>query len=182
MEFNIRFRAFEKSDAIFINKLRNDDEREKKIGGSKRYISLERDEKWVSDIIMNDLQHVMYFAITEINHNEIIGYISISDIDYRNGTCTWNGLKLSPTMSGKGYGIQASLLLIKFIFEEMRMVRCQAECQADHEVSLNMIQKAGFQKEGLLRKNIFKNGQHLNTWLLSILDTDYLNIKYIYKK
>jgi hypothetical protein len=37
---------------------------------------------------MNDLQHVMYCAITEINSNKIIGYISFSDIDYRNGTCT----------------------------------------------------------------------------------------------
>lgn len=177
MEFNITFRAFEKNDFIFINQLRNEEDREKKIGGSKKFVSLEREQKWVEDIIYGDSQTSLYFAITEVNSNDIIGYTSISDIDYRNGTCFWSGIKLSPSVAGKGYGVQTALLILKHVFEEMRMVRCIGQCQEHHDIALRMMLKVGYTQEGLMRKHVFKNGNHINTWLLSIIDSDYLQVK-----
>ena len=181
MEFQIKFRAFEKGDHIFINNLRTGTHREKLIGGSKRYVSVDRDEKWVNDIIFGDRQDTLYFAITELNSNDIIGYTSISDIDYRNGSCFWSGIKLSPKVSGKGYGVQTALLILKFVFEELRMVRCIGQCQENHDAALKMMLKVGFSKEGLMRKYVFKNGESINTWLLSIIDTDYKAVKEQFK-
>lgn len=177
MNFSIKFRAFEKGDHVFINKLRYENEREKLIGGSKRLVSVDRDEKWINDIIFGDSQSIIYYAITELDSNKIIGYTSISDIDYRNGSCFWSGIKLCPSMTGKGYGIQTALLILKFVFEEMRMVRCIGNCQEHHEAALKMMLKVGYSKEGLMRKYVFKNGEHINTWLLSIVDTDYLQTR-----
>lgn len=82
MDFKIRFRAFQMEDVKFINRLRSDQAMDKLIGGMKRPVSLERDTKWVEDIIMKDNPTVIYFAVTLIDNNEIIGYTSISDIDY----------------------------------------------------------------------------------------------------
>ncbi|MCC9043491.1 GNAT family N-acetyltransferase [Myroides sp. M-43] len=180
MEFNIRLRAFEKEDALFINQLRNEDEREKYIGGSKRYVSLCREQKWVEDIILGDSQSVMYFAVTTSESDSIIGYTSISDIDYRNGSCFWSGIKLSPSVAGKGYGLQVGLLVLNHVFEEMRMVRCTAQAQEGHQPAIRMLDKLGFFKEGLMRKNVFKNGNSLNTWLLSIIEEEYKLIKSTY--
>ena len=177
MEFAIYFRAFQTLDAEFINSLRRNEEMENKIGGVKRFVSIERETKWVQDLIMNDNQSVIYLAVCEKGNEKIIGYTSISEIDYRNGTCFWSGIKLSPTVSGKGYGFQVSLLVLKYVFEEMRMVRCIGHGLEEHEVALRLMEKAGFKKEGLMRKYVFKNGEHKNTWLLSILDEEYLTIK-----
>jgi RimJ/RimL family protein N-acetyltransferase len=177
MEFKIKFRAFRFGDEIFINKLREDDEMEKKIGGMKRYISINREAKWVHDIIMSDSQTSIYLAITEIDSDEIIGYTSISDIDYKDGTCFWSGIKLSKQHSGKGYGLQAALLALKYVFEELRMVRCIGKCIEEHIVALNLMLKVGYLQEGLMRKSLYKNGHHINQWLMSIVDDDYITVK-----
>lgn len=177
MDFKIRFRAFRQGDELFVNKLREDNVRESKVGGMKRYVSLDREAKWVNDIIMGDSQTTIYLAITEIDSDNIIGYTSISDIDYRNGTCFWSGIKLSRQYSGKGYGLQTALLILNYVFEELRMVRCIGMCQEEHIIALNLMLKVGYKKEGLMRKNLFKNGKYINQWLLSVIDEDYISVK-----
>jgi RimJ/RimL family protein N-acetyltransferase len=177
MEQEIRFRAFRIGDEVFINKLREDDERESKVGGMKRYVSLDREAKWVKDIILGDSQSSIYLAITPINSDEIIGYTSISDIDYRTGSCFWSGIKLSRECSGKGYGTQVALLVSKYVFEELRMVRCIGTAQEEHFAAIRLMEKVGYKKEGLMRKSLFKNGKHINQWLMSITDDDYLKVK-----
>ena len=177
MEFDIKFRAFKKGDEVFINSLRQNEEMESKIGGSKIFVSIDREAKWVEDIIMKDSASVMYFAITEKDSDEIIGYTSISDIDYRNGKCFWSGIKLSPSVSGKGYGFQTALKVLKYVFEELRMVRCIGNCQEFHSAALNLMLKAGYKKEGLMRKYLYKNGEYINTWLLSMTDDEYKEVK-----
>lgn len=177
MEFKIKFRAFKNGDEVFINKLREDEEREDKVGGMKRFVSIDREAKWVNDIIMGDSQTSIYVAITERDSDEIIGYTSISDLDYRSGTCFWSGIKLSRGYSGKGYGLQTALLILKYVFEELRMVRCIGICQEEHIAALNLMLKVGYKKEGLMRKSLYKNGYHINQWLLSVTDDDYEDIK-----
>ena len=177
MDFNIDFRAFRLGDEVVINKLRTYRERESKVGGMKRFVSIDREAKWVHDIIMGDSQSSFYFAIVEIGQEEMIGYTSISDIDYRNGSCFWSGIKLIPECSGKGYGTQVALLILKYVFEELRMARCIGTCQENHIAALRLMEKVGYQKEGLMRKSLFKNGCHINQWLLSIADDDYKTIK-----
>lgn len=181
MDFNIKFRAFRLGDEVFINELRNLAQRESKVGGMKRYVSLDRERKWVNDIIMGDSPTSIYVAVTEKGSDDIIGYTSVSDIDYRNGTCFWSGIKLSPVCTGKGYGLQVALLILKYVFEELRMVRCIGTCQEDHIVALRLMEKAGYNKEGLMRKSLFKNGVHINQWLMSITDDDYKTIKQKYE-
>lgn len=177
MEFQIKFRPLRLTDAQFINNLRQLEDMEKMIGGVKRPVPLERDQKWVEDLIMKDDQSAIYYAITELDSDDIIGYASINDINYRQGTCSWGGIKLIQTKAGKGYGKQVALKLIKIAFEELRMVRISAECQEHHAPALQMMLSIGYQKEGLMRKTLFKNGISNNQWLLSITDDEYPTIK-----
>jgi len=181
MVFDIYLRAFRSEDAPFINALRRIEGMENKLGGIKRFVSPEREMKWVQDIIMNDNQSAIYLAVCENGNDSIIGYTSISDIDYRNGTCFWSGIKLSPDKSGKGYGHQTALLILKYVFEELRMVRCIAHGLEEHEVAIKLMEKAGFKKEGLMRNFVYKNGEHKNTWLMSILKEEYNMIKQKYE-
>lgn len=177
MNFDIRFRAFKLGDEVFINKLREDDIRESYVGGVKRYVSVDREAQWVKDIIYSDNQSQIYLAITTKNSDQIIGYVSISDIDYRNGSCFWSGIKLSPECAGHGYGRQVALMITKYVFEELRMVRCIGMCQESHTPAISMLENAGYTKEGLMRKYLYKNGQHINVWLFSITDDDYWKMK-----
>jgi ribosomal-protein-alanine N-acetyltransferase len=177
MEFQINFRPFKLEDAKFINDLRRLEDMERLIGGTKRPVSYERDLKWVEDIIMKDNQGVVYYAITLKGEDDIIGYTSISEIDYKNGTCFWSGIKIDQTKARKGVGTEVALKILKYVFEELRMVRCKAECLEEHEAALKMMLKVGYKQEGLMRNTIFKNGYHNNQWLLSVISSEYSEIK-----
>ncbi len=177
MEFQINFRSFELGDARFINNLRRDEAMERLIGGAKRPVAYERDLKWVEDIILKDNQTAIYFAVTLAGSDEIIGYTSITEIDYRGGSCFWSGIKIDPAHAGKGIGSEVALRVLKYVFEELRMERCKGACLEHHGAVLKMLQKVGFRQEGLMRHSIFKNGGYHNQWLVSVILEDYHEIK-----
>jgi RimJ/RimL family protein N-acetyltransferase len=50
-------------------------------------------------------------------------------------------------------------------------------CQEHHTAAIRLMEGVGFSKEGLMRKYMYKNGEHINEWLYSIIDEDYLVLK-----
>jgi RimJ/RimL family protein N-acetyltransferase len=180
MEFDIYYRALKTEDAAFINELRKDQKMEEKLGSPSKFVSLERDQKWVNDLIMNDNPTVAYFAVCENGSDEIIGYTSITEIDYRNGTCFGSGIKVVSPSPRKLYGLQALLLGFRVAFEEFRMARVKGVVLEEHTGSLKLMERAGFKREGLMRNFVFKNGEHKNCWLLSITKEEYPLIKQKY--
>lgn len=179
MKSDIFFRAFESRDAEFINSLRRIEQSENLIGGNKRFVSLEREKKWVEDLILNDYKDRFYVAICEKTSKEehIIGYTSVSNIDYLNRSCFWSGIKIHPDYNGRGYATQAALLILKFVFEELNMERCTGQCIEDHSIAKKLMEKVGYKVEALQRHSLFKNGKYHNQYVLSILRDEYFEIK-----
>lgn len=178
MEFEIYLRAFKPEDAGFINDLRKNNEIEEKIGGVTKFVSLEREQKWVNDIIFNDDPRHCYVAVCEKGGDDsIIGYASINDIDYRNGTCMGGGIKVITPTPGKFYGLQVLLLGFQLAFDEFRLARFAVLVMEENRGSLRIMERAGMKREGLLRNYMYKNGRHRNCWLLSITDTEYQEVK-----
>lgn len=177
MQFDIYLRAFKLEDAVFINDLRKNPEMEGKLTSHTKFVALERDQKWVQDLIMNDDPTIAYAAICENGSEEIIGYTSFSKIDYRNGTCLASGIKIVSPTPRKLYGLQALFLGLKLAFEEMRMGRLETIVLEEHTGSLRLMERGGFKREGLMRNFVYKGGQHKNCWLLSITKEDYVFIK-----
>ncbi|SCX94277.1 Protein N-acetyltransferase, RimJ/RimL family [Nonlabens sp. Hel1_33_55] len=179
MNFKIGFRAFEVADSTFINALRNLEDYENSIGGNKRFVSKEREQKWVEDLIFNDYQDRIYMAIYEAGDEarQIIGYTSISDIDHVNKSCFWSGIKIHPDFSGKGYGTQTALLILKYVFQELNMERCTGECLENHPAVKKMLEKVGYSVEGLKRHSLFKSGEYQNQFLFSILKSEFIQVK-----
>ncbi|MGB5990062.1 MAG: GNAT family protein [Marinifilaceae bacterium] len=178
---DIYFRAFELEDAIFINSLRRIDEMESKIGGTKRFVSLARETKWVEDIIYGDFKDLFYVAACEKGTDKIVGYTSVSDIDHINKSCFWSGIKISPDFSGRGFGTQIALLILKYVFEELGMERCIGKCLKSHDVAKKLMEKVGYKVEGLQRHIIYKNGEFNDQYLLSILKEEYNEVKEKFK-
>lgn len=183
MKIEIFFRAFELSDAEFVNSLRKIEESENLIGGNKRFVSLAREQKWIEDLIYKDYQDKFYVAICEnvTAEKQIIGYTSVSDIDHMNKSCFWSGIKIHPDYNGKGYATQTALLILKFVFDELKMERCIGQCLEEHIVAKKLMEKVGYKVEALQRHSLFKNGKFHNQFVLSILADEYLLIKEKFK-
>ena len=63
--------------------------------------------------------------------------------------------------------------MLKFAFEELNMNRVYGYWLEENIASLKMAEKLGFQKEGLLRKNIFKENMYHNVCICSLLKEEY---------
>jgi ribosomal-protein-alanine N-acetyltransferase len=181
MDFRIYFRGLKFSDAGAINQLRLNDEYENAIVGSRRFVSLERDQKWIEEISLRDDASRMYMAICETKTDEFIGYTSLHEIDHIHGKCFWSGLKIVPQIAGRGYGTEVALLILRYVFEELRMIRCRGECLIDNHAMKKLLDKVGYKTEGVMRNYAYKNGTAKDCYLLSVVTDDYKEIKARYK-
>jgi RimJ/RimL family protein N-acetyltransferase len=177
MKTDIFFRAIEPGDAEFINAMRRMDNMTALTGEAPRFVSLEREKKFVNDIIFGDRQDMFYVAICENGSDKIIGYTRVSEIDYFNRSCFWSGLKIDPSCAGKGYGLQTTLLILKHVFENLGMQRCIGMCFEEHTAMRKILDKAGYKMEGIQRRFQYKNGEFKDMCLYSVLSEEYEEIK-----
>ena len=82
-----------------------------------------------------------------------------AEIGYDLGTAHW----------GKGYMTETLQAALLYGFEKMELNRIEAIVYPENTASLRLLERLGFQKEGLLRQ-FFRHGkQYYDHWLLSLL-------------
>ncbi|WP_223701121.1 GNAT family N-acetyltransferase [Sutcliffiella deserti] len=172
MNSKLYLRAFEYEDLPFINLLRNEDELYKYTCGNKFYISSERDIKWIEDKIFNNRDQ-LYLMLCTKGENTPIGYVAATNIDYLNRKAQYGGIVIAREHAGKGYGTEASQLLLRHIFEELGMNMMYGFWREDHLASLRMAEKIGFKRDGLVRDYVFKQNGFHNAYIYSILKSEY---------
>ena len=94
--------------------------------------------------------------ISPKDHNAAFGII-IGEKDY------WS----------KGYGIEATRLLINYGFQQLNLHRISSTAIAFNERSIKLQKKVGFREEGRLRQAIFKNGQYYDMLQFGILSEEW---------
>ena len=63
--------------------------------------------------------------------------------------------------------------MIKFGFEDYGLNRIVAKVIKGNVGSIKVLQKLGFVQEGILRENLYKNGQFHDVMLFSVLKSEY---------
>jgi ribosomal-protein-alanine N-acetyltransferase len=74
---------------------------------------------------------------------------------------------------GKGYGTEATKLLVDYLFLSKNLIRIQAHTDARNMVSQKTLQNVGFTKEGIIRKSVFARGEWRDRALFSILREEW---------
>jgi RimJ/RimL family protein N-acetyltransferase len=88
---------------------------------------------------------------------------------------------LAQNERGKGYGREATQLMVDYLFLSKDIVRIQAHTDARNMASQNVLQKAGFKKEGTIRKSAFSRGEWRDRALYSILREEWKEPKILTK-
>ena len=85
----------------------------------------------------------------------------------------WNiGISLVPEHRGRGIGTQAQLLLVEYLFSVSDAVRIEAGTLPDNFAEQRALEKAGFDREGLLRSAQYLDGRWRDVVLFSRLRHD----------
>ena len=78
---------------------------------------------------------------------------------FLNGNYVEIGYILAPNERKKGYGSEAIKIIVDCLFLSKELVRVQAITGVDNLASCRVLEKAGFTKEGVMRKSGFIRGE-----------------------
>jgi ribosomal-protein-alanine N-acetyltransferase len=69
----------------------------------------------------------------------------------------------------QGYGTQATVLIVDYLFKNFPLARIEAETDMDNLPAQKVLEKAGFHREGILRNYYYHHGKWRDFVLYSIL-------------
>jgi RimJ/RimL family protein N-acetyltransferase len=105
-----------------------------------------------------------------------IGYIG-----FRTAMCPEIGYSIAPSERSKGYCTEAINIMVDYLFLSKEIVRIQAQTDVGNTASQKVLEKAGFKKEGIVRKLVFVRGEWRDFCLYSILREEWKEPKILTK-
>ena len=91
------------------------------------------------------------------------------------------GCNIVSTERGKGYGTEATQLMVDYLFLSKDIGRIQAKADVRNKASQRVLEKVGFKMEGTTRKSYFARGVWNDSYLYSILREEWKEPKIITK-
>ncbi len=126
--------------------------------------------EYITAMLSADENETFAFAITI--DDKVIGSIGA----FRQGNIHRRtaelGYYLAEDNWGKGIMTQAVKQICNYVFDKSDVIRIYAEPFAYNTASCRVLEKAGFQYEGTLRKNAVKNGRVVDMKMYALLKTE----------
>lgn len=135
-------------------------------------VSLPTEQEKIEQYIKS--KEAIVLIIIEKETNQPIGGTAFFRIDYISRAATFYLAILDPTHWSKGYGSEATQLMVDYAFKTLNLNRIQLHVCAENMPAVKIYQKAGFVKEGVLRQAMFRNGRYFDFWVMGILRKDWL--------
>jgi RimJ/RimL family protein N-acetyltransferase len=116
--------------------------------------------------------HAACFSVIELATGELAGEALLWDIDLHNRSAHI-GMSLLPAFRGRGLGTDAVRVLCRYGFAIRGLHRLQAETLADNDAMIQAASRAGFTREGTLRRSAWVNGTFLDEIILGLLAAEW---------
>jgi len=114
------------------------------------------------------------FVIKRAEDNTVIGMTRLYEINPKEKTALIGYTWYVPSVWGKVYNKECKLLLLQYIFEEMKFNRAELRVAHQNIRSQKAVEKIGAIKEGILRKHGYRNdGSIRHTVVYSIIDDEW---------
>jgi RimJ/RimL family protein N-acetyltransferase len=100
-------------------------------------------------------------VVVTCESEQVVGDVGYRQVRYGPGEASmaYNvGIALAPEHRGKGYGVEAQRLLAEYLFAVYPIMRVEASTDSTNRAELSALEKAGFKREGVLRKAQWRNG------------------------
>jgi len=166
---NVKLRKAEKDDVSSVLELWCDSE----------YMGDYQDIMTISKAKMERvlLTDTIFFIVEKVDGTKI-GHIG----GWMHGrACMEIGFALVPRERGKGYGTEAIQMMVDHLFLEKDIVRVQAPAATGNIASQKALEKAGFSREGLMRKSWHAKGEYIDQYLYSVLREEWKEPKILTK-
>jgi RimJ/RimL family protein N-acetyltransferase len=168
---NIYLSPFSDEDYILFTEWINDYETARDLNQFSNVFSLE-DEK---DFVENTKKsNKIYLSIVKEENDELIGNISLANIDNIHKTATLGIMIGKKDERGKGYGTEAITLMLDYAFNYLNLNNIMLEALCTNIKAVKCYEKCGFKKMGIRRESSYINGKYRDNIFMQILKKDFL--------
>jgi RimJ/RimL family protein N-acetyltransferase len=115
---------------------------------------------------------VGYFAI-EVKDGSFIGRIEFEGLDEIDRSCEVMIMIGEASARGHGYGKEAMVGLLSYLFNQRGMHRVQLTVLAWNEAAIHSYESAGFVTEGRLRSDLSIDGERHDQLVMSVLEGEF---------
>jgi len=166
---NISLRALEPSDLDFLYELENDEvvwEVSNTTTPYSKFILKQYLDNAHRDIF--DVKQLR-LVITLASEKKAIGFIDLFDFEPKHRRVGVGIIIFSEKDRGKGYALQTLNLIGSYAFTHLNVHQLYANIAEDNKRSIELFQKAGFEKAGVKKDWIFSEGRFKNEWLFQLI-------------
>ncbi len=114
----------------------------------------------------------LFLLITDLHTREIVGSASLFTYERHNKADL--GYWIAYNEWGKGYATESTSEMVKFAFRTMKLHRLEANHLVRNPSSGRVLEKIGFQYEGLLRESYLKDGIYEDLKYYGMLESDFI--------
>lgn len=161
------------ADAPGLVELLNEPEVRRLTGthGQVRPGALERAEQWYSSRGAKDDR--LDLAVVEQATGEYVGEVVLNELHADNRSCSFRIALVGPRAFGRGYGTEATRLILAHAFETVGVHRVELEVFAFNPRARHVYEKVGFVHEGTKRQSLHWQGAWVDTQILAVLADDW---------
>ncbi|WP_430788340.1 GNAT family N-acetyltransferase [Virgibacillus flavescens] len=110
------------------------------------------------------------FGIFRNDDNDLLGTINLFHVMRGSLQSAFIGYFMDQKQNGKGYTTEAVKLLVEHGFEKLNLHRIEAGVMPHNIGSIRVLEKSGFHKEGIAKKNVQINGKWEDHQVLAIIN------------
>ena len=119
-----------------------------------------------------DSGDIFPWAIADGESDRLIGALTLFSLHVEQRRAEI-GYSLSPGFQGRGLAEEALRLALGFAFSSLGLRRMEADIDPRNNASCRLVERLGFQREGLLRKRWKVNGEECDTALYGLLAEEF---------
>ncbi len=167
----VRLRAIEPEDWEHLHRW-DDDSFSTRLGWRiQPPASAESSREWARNQSRRPEDDNYRLAIASLE-GSLVGSMNVHSADRRNGTFEY-GITVGLEYQRRGYGSDAIKVLLRFFFQELGYQKCNTLVYAFNGGSQALHDGLGFQREGLLRRHVYTNGEHHDAALYGITREEF---------
>ena len=113
------------------------------------------------------------FVIEDRASGEAVGTCGLYLIQWVARRAQFNILIGEPSVWDKGFGTEATRLVVGYGFDTLNLESIQLGVNADNDRALKSYEKTGFVHEGRRRKFVYRNGRYYDLVVMGIVREEY---------
>ena len=118
-------------------------------------------------------KEIIAFTIIEPRTESPIGMTAFFRVDYIHRAAVFYLALLNSTYWGKGFGSEVTYLMVEYAFNTLNLNRIQLHVCAENSAAIKIYQKVGFNREGILRQAMYRQGAFVDFWVMGFLKSEY---------